>query len=71
MAKRYEEPDPGEESGGLRRNPLALYEIPCLTYKLRKWSWTKYMPFLPTFVEKKKKKKKRRKRQNVDGEDVV
>ncbi len=60
-----------EESGGLRRNPLALYEIPFLTYQLKRWSWTRYVPFLPTFVEKKKQNKKKRKRGDNIEENTV
>ena len=72
LVKKSEDVDTeteGEASGGFRRNPLAVYEIPCLTYKLRKWSWTKYVPFLPTFAETKKKGK--RKRKNVNDETGV
>ena len=70
VARKYETEE-DEEGLGMRKDPLALYEIPCLTYKLRKWSWTKYVPFLPTFVEKKKNKKRRRRRQKIEDEDVV
>ena len=35
-----------QQSGG-----LSAYDIPWITPTLRRWKWTKYMPFLPTFQE--------------------
>ncbi len=66
-----------EDNAGFRRNPLALYEIPCWTHKLKRWRWTKYVPFLPTFVEPsrrktmKKRKKRRKERENGAVQDDV
>ena len=58
-----------EDNAGMRRNPLALYEIPSWTHKLKRWSWTKYVPFLPTFVEPKRRKtmRKRKRKQQENG----
>lgn len=69
MKKPKDEDEGEDQSEGLRRNPLALYEIPFLTHKLKQYSWTKYVPFFPTFVEKKKTKKRKRRQENE--EDVV
>ena len=76
--RRQEGSDELEESA----QTTDTYDIPVITPILRRWRWTRYVPFLPTFDEgmcslgrktkkktKKMKKKKNKGRQNNRARD--